>query len=229
MLTEVGPGANSSLPSRTARGSTPGGVRPGQTGAIRSQRSRKNQLNNILDHLPGYVLAETLGGFRFVSLRTPEGTAVELGHRALVHLRTGLARRFAYVARLELQPDLLDESLVYVRGQGWYGDYSLEASDNLSPHFHIMLAIFGYDPAEFESAIFEVWEDALTKFTNISGPLGPYDVHVGNHLGPETVRYMVGHKRTRRERIRTISLSGSARERAWARTGTGPWAGPAGP
>ena len=128
--TDDGLGTKQSTPPPKEHEATSGGAHSGQTGAKRSNRSRKTQLNNLLDHFPGYVLAHSLGGFRFLSLRTPEGTTVEQGHQALVRLRTGLAKRFPYVAGLELQPNLLDESLIYVRGKGWCGDYSLEASDD---------------------------------------------------------------------------------------------------
>ena len=190
--------AKSITPRRTAPALAPGAIRPGQTAAKRSERSRRTQLNSLLDHFPGYVLAYLLGGFRLVTLRTPAGTTVEEGHQALVHLRTGLAKRFPYVSGLVLQPDLFDDSLQYVRGSAWFADYSLEASDNGSPHYHLMVAIFGYDPAMFESAICELWKHELKTFLNRSVTLGPYYIHVGQHLGPETVQYMVGHKRSRR-------------------------------
>ena len=198
--TDDGLGTRQSTPPPKEHEATSGGAHSGQTGVKRSKRSRKAQFNTLLDHFPGYVLAHALGGFRFVSLRTLPGMTVKQGHQALVHLRTGLAKRYRYVAELVLQPDFFDESLIYVRGKGWHADYSLEASDDGSTHFHIMMAIFGYDPAEFVATICKLWEYELTKFLNRSGALGPYYIHVGDHLGPETVQYMVGHKRTRRGR-----------------------------
>ena len=197
MPKEVDAGTKPNAPTLTEDLSNTGNVRPGQTEAIRSDRSRQTQLNNLLDHFPGYVLAYRLGGFRFVTLRTPAGTTVEQGHQALVHLRTELAKRFPYTDALELQPDLLNESLIYVRGRGWFADYSLEASANGSPHYHVMLAILGYDPATFVYTTSKFWEAALKKNLHDFDRLGPYDIHVGDHLGPETIQYMVGHKRTR--------------------------------
>ena len=200
MPEKVNSGAKSSVPTQAKNTSTPGNVRSGQTEARRSERSRRTQCNNMLDHYPGYVLAHLLGGFRFVSLRTPAGTTVAQGRQALVHLRTGLAKRFPYVSELVLQPDLFDESLLYVRGKGWFADYSLEAPDNGSPHFHLMVAVFGYDPAMFESAICELWEHELKEFLYSSVVFGPHYIHMGKDLGPETVQYMIGHKRTGRGR-----------------------------
>ena len=197
MLNEPDRSAKSSSPSQSEPRSVPRATRQGQTEAIRSERSRKTQLGNVLDCFPGYVLAYSRGSFRFVSLRTPAGTTLQQGHRAMVHLRTGLEKRFPFVDGLVLQPDLFDESIEYVQGSAWHADYSLEASDNGSPHFHLMVALFGYDPGAFESAIYELWNREVKAFLQDSAALGPNYVHVGRHLGADTVQYMVGHKRTR--------------------------------
>ena len=169
-------------------GASPGASQStGQTPTKRSERSRRAQLNSLLDHFPGFVLAHELGSFLFVSLRTPPGTTPVQGHQAMVRLRTGLEKVFSYVDGLVLQPDLLDESLTYVRGYGWHAHWSLERSDDGSPHYHLLVALFGYDAKEFEAAIRRLW-----SFT----AAGPHDVHFGYKLGADTVQYLVGHKRT---------------------------------
>ena len=176
--------------STSSPGSTGAGTSQsaGETAPKRGDRSRRAQENSLLDYFAGYVLAYELGGFLFVSLRTPPGTTPAQGNAALVRLRTGLVRLFPYVDGLVLQPDLLDESLEYLCGRGWHAHWSLERSDDGSPHYHVAMALFGYDVAEFESAVRWLWSSTAA---------GPHDIHFGYQLGADTVQYMAGPKETK--------------------------------
>ena len=189
-------GAQSSL-GVVSPGEEAASIRTGESSPRRTDRSRRVQQYSIWDHMPGYVLAHEHGGFRFAVLRTVTGMLPREGHEALKDLRVGLWKRFAYVDGLELQPDLFDESLVHVAGSGWHGHWSLERSDDGSPHYQIMFAIFGYDVAAFEKAIRDLWAAAVARVLGVSRALGRRDVHLGRSLGGETVEYMVQHKRTR--------------------------------
>ena len=137
-----------------------------------------------------------MGGFFFFSLRTPFGTTVTQGHEIFVKLRTGLAKRFPYVDGLVFQPDMFNESLTYVCGRGWHAHWSLERSDDASPHYHMMTAVVGYDVEEFVSAVGNLWSSASESV--LCRDLGdrPRDVHVDHKLGGQTIGYMCGHKKT---------------------------------
>ena len=168
----------------------------GHASACRSDRSRRAQWVHVLDHFPGYVLAYHLGGFLFFSLRTPPGTTVQQGHQILLRHRTGLAKRFPYVDGLMLQPDLWDENLTHVCGRGWHAHWSLERSDDGSPHYHVMAAIIGYDVSEFVSAVGPLWSSASESVLDRDLGDRPRDVHVDQQLGGQTIEYMCGDKRT---------------------------------
>ena len=169
--------------------------RRGATSAVRSARSRREQENHIWDHYSGYVLAHRLRGFRAVFLRTPQGTSVAQGTAALRDLRVGLRRRFPYVDGLVLRRRE-DGRLVRVRGCGWFADYSLEASDDWSPHYSLMLGVIGYDAVAFEEAISELWALVLSKALRREYVLGLHDIAFGPDLHVGTVRYMAMRKET---------------------------------
>ena len=164
--------------------------RLGQTSARRTDRSRKKQRDHILDHYQGYVLAHHLGGFFFLSLRTPTGTTVQQGHTILVRFRTGLAKRFPYVDGLVLQRSDSDDTLTYVHGRGWHAHWTLERSLDASPHYHIMVATFGYDAGKFRKAVKSLWPSASESVLGRDLAHRRRDLHIGRNLGAQTVRYM---------------------------------------
>ena len=168
----------------------------GHAGACRSDRSRRVQRNHLLDYLAGYVLAHQRRGFLFYSLRTPTGTTVQQGHEILLRLRTALVKRFPYVDGLMLQPDLSDESLVYVSGRGWHAHWSIERSDDATPHYHLMVALYGYDVLDFVSTVARHWSAASASVLGRDLGKRPHDVHFDLELGAQTIEYMCGHKRT---------------------------------
>ena len=189
--------ATSGEGSRTRPSAPSEGGCPGATNARRSDRSRTDQSNHILDHFSGHVLARRLGTYRFCTLRTPSGTTVAQGRDSMRILRVGLVKKFAYSDGLVLRPAETGLGLTYVSGSGWFGNYSLEASQDYSPHYHLMLALIGYDIAAFEEAILALWKHALSRVLGRPYFLGPLDVHFGLRLGPGTVRYMCDPKRTK--------------------------------
>ena len=121
--------------------------------------------------MPGYVLAHELGGYLFLVLRTPKGTTVRQGHDETVRLRTGLRKIYPYVDGLEFESNQIDEGLTYVRGKGWHAHWSLERSDDGSPHYQLMVAVFGYDIREFEKTIRGIWPHEVER---------PLDVFTGD-------------------------------------------------
>ena len=153
-----------------------------------------DQHNFILDVYPGFLLAHVLGRFRFVSLRTPSGTTVKQGRDALRMLRTRLTKEFPSFAALALEPGEIETSLRHVSGSGWFATYGLEASEDYSPHYHLMLGAFGYDILDFQRAILSLWEDALSRVLGRPYRLRPRDVNFGHHLGPDTIRYLCERK-----------------------------------
>ena len=170
--------------SRTRPSAPPEGGWPGATSPRRSDRSRIDQRNHIIDHYTGYVLARRLGTYGFWSFRTPLGTTVAQGRDALRILRVGLAKRFPYKDGLVVCPAERGSGIRHVSGCGWFANYSLESSQNYSPHFHLMLATLGYDIAAFERASFALWERGLSRVLGRPYVLGAARCGFSPSLGP---------------------------------------------
>ena len=81
-------------------------------------------------------------------------------------------------------------------GRGWHAHWSLERSDDGSPHYHVMAAIIGYDVSEFVSAVGPLWSSASESVLDRDLGDRPRDVHVDQQLGGQTIEYMCGDKRT---------------------------------
>ena len=173
----------------------------GETSATRSDRSRQAQRDSILDHMPGYVAAHDRDGFYFCCFRTPAGMTVNQGYEALKRFRIAMCRRYAYVDGLEIERHRSLDIIVAVRGSGWHAHWSLERSDDASPHYSLMVAVYGYDVREFKADMEEAWGRAVASVLGVERAIGPRDIRIGRQLGVQTVLYASGRKRTRSSRF----------------------------
>ena len=122
---------------------------------------------------------------------------MQQGHQILLRFRTRLAKRYPYVDRrdpLVVHRDESQDTLSYVRGRGWHAHWSLECSRDLTPHYHVMVAMFGYDSGQFGSALEASWHLASASVLGLSTAQRTRDVDIGSKLGAQTLQYMTRPK-----------------------------------